>query len=153
MSGLIINKTITDKESSPINSNIANIPVKSLCCSPLKRAVETKDIISKDFTYNQLVVDHLKECSTEVWNNLLEIERGFSFNMTNETIEFCQQVSKGLTNALKSDTPLIIAHGGVYWMACYLMQIENLPWRIENCGLIFFEFHQKTNKWVVNQIN
>ncbi len=44
--------------------------IRSICFSPLKRAKETKEVISKNIEANHYEIPALGECSLQVWNDM-----------------------------------------------------------------------------------
>jgi len=121
------------QQAQAIESIIATLPIKSVCFSPLKRAKETKEVISLRLQADHYEMPDLGECSLQVWNDLTNLNH--SPNVKN----FMQKVLNGVNAALSCEGPaLIVAHGGIHWAICYLMGISDHDWLIDNCLPVHF---------------
>jgi uncharacterized phosphatase len=118
---------------------ISSLPVQTICSSPLKRALETKQIISAGLRVPHHQISDLGECPMEIWR---EMERlGMRPPLTSEAglSQFIKQVGRGIEKALSLPGPsLVVAHGGVHWALCCLLQIEDHSWAIDNCVPVYF---------------
>jgi uncharacterized phosphatase len=66
---------------------------------------------------------------------------------------FMQRVLKGINEALVCHGPvLIVAHGGVHWAACCLMEIDQHDWMIDNCILTHFSI-KEDGRWTARKLN
>lgn len=110
-----------------IQTTISALPIKTVCSSPLKRAQETKEIITSSLQVNHHEIHELSECSTQIWKEMVQL--GMYSSLPNEgvTRQFMNQVLNGINQALSLPGPsLIVAHGGVHWAICCLMGINNM---------------------------
>lgn len=125
------------QQAKDIEPIIATLPIRSVCCSPLKRAKETKETISKRLQLTHYEMPELGECSLQVWSDMTKYG---SFQSSDEHVKiFMQQTLHGINKALSCEGPvLIVAHGGIHWAMCCLMGIENHEWIIDNCLPIHF---------------
>ncbi len=82
---------------------LQNMEVRSICHSPLPRALETKDGLSKKLKVPHFKIDELEECTGEVWRDLIKTQ-GDSSNY--ETQAFLQKVGCGLEKSLLKPGPL-----------------------------------------------
>lgn len=103
--------------------------------SPLPRALETSKILNPDnnITINQ--VGGLSECTCHVWNHLTSQDE-----LTDpDTKGFVSRVLSAFEDILKQPGPvLIVAHGGVHYALCQMLELKNHPWKIGNGQLIHF---------------
>lgn len=119
---------------------IEDVLFKSVCFSPSQRAVETKDILVSRLILEHEALEDLTECKAQVWTKMVGLEEGCGFNVCNDVKNFLARVMRGLDSALQKESPtLLVAHGGIHWALCYLLSIENHPWKIGNCELVRFE--------------
>lgn len=110
---------------------------QTICCSPLKRAKETKEILTPGREHQEIL--NLGECTAEIWNGMTSLGRD-AFNKGSLTVRnFLEQAKDGLNQALQYPGPvLVVAHGGIHWAICYWMDIEDHNWIIGNCQLVHF---------------
>lgn len=121
------------KQAMLVEPVIAALPIKTICCSPYLRAQETKHLISSKLQVEHLDVEDLGECNAEIWTAM--------FNRLEAAVvdEFHQKVKKGLDAALAVEGPvLIVAHGGVHWAICSLLNIVDHEYAIDNCVPVHF---------------
>lgn len=119
---------------------VKGLPFDQVFYSPLHRAIETKAIVTQDNDVQEVEVENFRECSAEIWNTMVKLEEGSGYRICEATIAFHRRVMLGLQAALnQSDTPLIVAHGGVHWVLGYLFNIENHSWKVGNCQLVYFQ--------------
>lgn len=111
---------------------------KNVCHSPIKRAVETKDLLITQGMSEEEIA-YLSECTAAIWRNMVMLEEGSGYTPCTETEQFLYRAISGVNEALEHEGPLlIVAHGGIHWVLCYLLKIENHPWKIGNCQLVHF---------------
>ncbi|HSW73287.1 MAG TPA: histidine phosphatase family protein [Chlamydiales bacterium] len=125
---------------------VSTLPVKVLCHSPLKRAKETKEIISSNLQVDHLEIPHLTECNGKVWLEMTRLGKDAHLKAKGDVAAFIEQVRKGINQALENPGPvLIVAHGGVHWAMCCLMEVEH-NWMIDNCLPVHFTIG-KNGRW------
>jgi uncharacterized phosphatase len=119
---------------------ITDLPIKTICCSPYLRAQETKELITSKRTVNVIDMDDLGECNSLVWREMTSKQK------SEVSHRFLEKVKKGLDAALENEGPvLIVAHGGVHWAICDLLNIEGHHWAVDNCVPIHFSLTE--NAW------
>ncbi|MBX7146830.1 MAG: histidine phosphatase family protein [Alphaproteobacteria bacterium] len=134
-----------------------NIKFTTIVTSPLKRAHQTAEIITRSIPKPIHIIDELKECSWgsiegkvhhdeswfEQWSQNGYINDAEIFN------DFSKRVIDGLNHALQLPGPiLVVAHGGVYWAIhkTLSMPFVNLP----NCTPVYFQSPIQPNlSWMV----
>lgn len=100
-----------------------DLPIKTICSSPLARALETAQIIRETLNCPLEVVEDLRECS---WGDCEGGSKGAWFQDWKSGTSnppgaepyglFLERALSGLNTALCHPGPvLIVAHGGVYW--------------------------------------
>ena len=127
-------------QAQSIESIIASLPIKTVCYSPLKRAVETKTLITPRLNADQCEIMNLKECQREEWKKIREM--GFIDHEKDPNLvkPFFHSVRAGINEALSMEGPiLVVAHGGVHWALCCLMHLDH-GWLIDNCAPVHYTF-------------
>lgn len=140
------------QQARSIEPLIARLPINSICYSPLKRAQQTKDAVSKRLrAFHQEMAD-LGECSRVVWNDMISYGIDAHCNGPRHVRNFIDRVRNGMNEALSLQGPvLIIAHGGVHWAICCLMGIEDHDWIIDNCLPVHFFLHA-SGQWKAEKL-
>lgn len=140
------------EQAAEIEPIVALLPVKTVCVSKMKRAQETKNIITRRLQVPHYEVNDLGECSTVSWREMTKLGMYSPIPTAGEAFLFMEQVRRGLFQALSFPGPcLIVAHGGVHWAACCLMNIKHHEWMLENCGIVHFSV-DTNKKWVAKKL-
>ena len=135
------------KQATEVRKSVNTLPLQSICCSPLVRAKETRDIISKELSSQHYEFLNLTECSGEVWSKMIKLEQGTAYEVCSDVQGFIRQAIRGISSAIEEEGPvLVVAHGGIHWVMCYHMRLEGHPWKIGNCQLVYFEPFEK-DQW------
>ncbi len=134
-------------QARSIEPLISSLPIQTIVASPMKRAQETKDLISPKLKAPHYDIDQLIECTAKTWKELRNLKMGSALPEEGDIFLFLDRVLKGLNLALSfPGTSLVVAHGGIHWAACFLMQIEEYDWSIQNCGIVHFSI-KEDGKW------
>ena len=131
---------------------ISSLPIKTICSSPLKRAQETKEIISSNLQVPDHALEDLGECSALIWKEMTQ--PGMYSLPPKEGVanQFLSQVQNGINQALSLPGPLlVVSHGGVHWAICCLMGIKEHEWVIGNCVPVHFSIG-KNGKWTAKKL-
>lgn len=132
-------------QAQTIEPLIASLPIKTVCCSPFKRAQVTKDIITSRLSAAHCEINNLGECSSLIWKEMTKLGPLARIQAQDPVLTFMQQVLDGINHALEQNGPvLIVAHGGVHWALCCFLGIE-CEWTIDNCIPVHFNFENE--KW------
>ncbi len=132
------------KQALNMSSLVAKLPLQTICCSPFKRAKETKELLLPGRAHLEMA--DLGECTAEVWMGLTALQKEALQKGSPAVRTFLERVKTGLNQALECPGPvLIVAHGGVHWAICYWMEIEGHSWMIDNCQPVHFSLVQ--SKW------
>lgn len=122
---------------------IANLPIATVCSSPLRRAQQTKEIVLKGKMFKDVVLEDLRECPSALWRLFLASESRSLTPQEWEIIQgFINRIDQGLNQAFQHDDPLLlIAHGGTYWALSHLLKLEGNR-KVDNCTLVEIFPHQ-----------
>lgn len=131
------------QQANNIEKIITTLPIKSICYSPLSRAKETKNILCAKIMADEYEIHDLTECSGNVWMTMTALGKSARLFAKDVVQEFFHQVQRGINQALSQEGPvLIVAHGGVHWAMCCLMDVEH-EWAIDNCIPVHFSYDNK----------
>ncbi|MDB2614201.1 histidine phosphatase family protein, partial [Chlamydiales bacterium] len=131
---------IGKSQAEVVRKTIEKHPFKSVYFSPIQRAVETKDILINKRNIEQVELEDLSECREDVWTKMVKFEEGSGYQVCHKVERFLERTMHGLSKALESASPpLIVAHGGFHWSICYHLSIEDHPWKIGNCELVYVQ--------------
>lgn len=143
---------IGGKQARTVEPVIASLPIKSVCCSPLKRAKETKEIITSRLQVPHHEILELGECSAQIWSDMTSCGAK-AFESSHKHVKiYMQQVLSGINQALSHEGPvLVVAHGGIHWAACCIMGIADHEWVIDNCLPVHF-FVGTEGHWMAKKL-
>lgn len=131
---------------------ISALPIKTICSSPLKRAKETRDIISVSIRVPSVEINDLGECSAHIWNEMVRFGMHTSFPKEEVVQQYMERVQNGINTVLSLEGPsLLVSHGGVHWALCYLMGIHGHKWIIDNCVPVRFS-RGNNEKWTARKL-
>jgi len=138
-------------QAQAIEPTIASLRVKSICYSSLRRAKETKEIISTQIEAKHYEIAKLDECSMQVWADMTACGVDAHKRGPPHVKAFMEQALAGINQALSCEGPvLVVAHGGIHWAICCLMEIDQHNWIIDNCLPIYFSFSE--GRWKAKKI-
>lgn len=139
-------------QARAIEPIIRSLPIQTVCCSPMKRAQETKEILLANRPLPEHLFENFSECNARVWNGMKKWGMQISLPEDEEILFFRDKVQRGLDQMLVLPSPaLIVAHGGVHWVLCSLLKIEEHPWAIDNCAIVHFSL-RADGKWIAKKI-
>lgn len=128
------------QQASAIEGLILSLPIKTICISPLKRAKETKEIAASKLLVQEYEIADLTECNLEVWKEMTALGPKAHLKAAGAVQTFMEQAISGINQALSLPGPvLIVAHGGIHWAMCCMMDVEH-EWAIDNCVPVHFTF-------------
>ena len=138
------------EQARSIEELVASLPIKTVCCSPLIRAKQTKDIITRRVDADHHIIDTMYECTAQIWNEMTALGPEACRSDKEPVKSFMQKIVQGINEALSHPGPvLIVAHGGIHWAMCCHMGIEE-SWMINNCEPKHFIFAD--GKWRATSI-
>jgi broad specificity phosphatase PhoE len=151
--------------------NIAHLEISHIVSSPLKRALQTAQVISKNMNIPITVIDELTQNyqgvlegrnKAEVINeitikSLIEHWRmGGDIEGAEHWSDFVSRITLALNTALtvSSDKKpiLIVAHKPVYWALLHILNIKTTDMDTKNCGIYFFKPNNSDGTWLVEEI-
>ena len=139
-------------QATAIEPLIATLPIQTICASPFKRAQETKEILTARLQVPHHSIEDLGECNSQIWEEMFERGIGSVLPDDGQVLTFINTVQKGIEQALALPGPsLIVAHGGVHWAVCCLLNIQNHNWSINNCGVVRFSLDTE-GKWTATKL-
>lgn len=137
-------------QASAVASLVNALEVDVICHSPLQRAIETMQLCAGDAVVPMYHVDDLKECTSAIWLEMIALQKD---EMSALVQPFFEQVVSGVNAALAyGEEVLIVAHGGVHWALCHMLQITQHDWDLHNCGLVHFT-PKPGNHWTAKLMN
>lgn len=120
-------------QAEKARSIIETLPISTICVSPLKRTLETAEIISINLKKPKVIIHDLRECTGTDWLNMMAWKPS-SYAFDQQTKFFLDRALKGINESLKHEGPvLIVAHGGVHWALCHHFNIQGHHRVIDNC--------------------
>ena len=135
-----------------IQPTISDLPIKTVCSSPLKRAQETKEIITSNLQVNHHEISDLGECSAQIWKEMAQLGMYSPLPTGGAVRQFIDQVRNGVNQVLSLPSPsLIVAHGGVHWAICCLIGVNEHEWAINNCIPVHFSVGAN-GKWIAKKL-
>ncbi len=143
-----------------IFSKIKELNFKTIVHSPLSRAKDTASIINQKLNLPMIEVLELREASVgelegkphpshETWQKWINGE--FIGNGVESFEDGKKRVKIGLQKALEYENPLIVAHGGVFFQMCSILNIQNNDILFENCVLYHIR-NTNTNFPTIRQV-
>lgn len=161
------------EQAQIVAKNIANIELSHIVSSPLKRALQTAEIIAtamnkpvtiiNEFTQNALGIlegRNKRESldGTAISDLIAHWKLGGDIEGAESWIPFVSRISVGLNRALainSGEKPiLIVAHKPVYWAVLHILNIQTVDMDAENCAIYFFSpSASDSNQWAVNVLS
>lgn len=111
---------------------MAEVPITTICCSPLGRARQTAEIVNETLGCPLVIIDELRECSfgdregellsDENYEGVLRGAGGWGGEVYEE---FLHRAISGINQALTHPGPvLVVCHGGIYWSLLVNTRLE-----------------------------
>ena len=149
-SDVSLNKVGRD-QAAGIRPLVDSLHVQTVCCSPMKRAQETKEIITLNLNeVRSYDLPELGECTSVIWRELSFLKSVKEAGA--EAKSYLARVKNGLDRVLLFPAPaLIVSHGGVHLALCYLLGIQDHDWVADNCALIHF-FQNEGATWKAKKL-
>ncbi len=139
-----------------ISTLISKLPISKIFVSPLRRALESAQIIQEQFPAQLTIIDDLKErgwgtlegaSSIEMYqieeNEELDPHYILGYNIEPRNM-FRGRIVRGINIALEEEKPLIISHGRVFLVLCEILSVPLIR-QIPNATLI--ECNPFDNGW------
>ena len=145
------------EQAKVVAQKIAHLKISHIVSSPLKRALQTSEIIAANINKPIAIVDELKQnylgilegrnkaelISGVLIDNLVEHWRiGGDIEGAESWSVFVSRISAGLNFALEINPDerhlLVVAHKPVYWALLHILNSQPLDINTKNCGGYFF---------------
>lgn len=135
------------RQAEAIEPLIASLPLQAVAFSPMKRAAETKELITSRLCLPQIEIPSLRGTTASIWNEMRALTADVSVPETSAVFPFMEKVRKGMEQVFALPAPaLLVAHGEIHFVVCLLMQIQEHSWYIDNCGIVRF-FVKEDGRW------
>lgn len=162
------------EQAQNIAKNIARLNISHIISSPLKRALQTSEIIASTINKPVTVIDELMQNYLGIWegrnkeeflnetgieNLFKHLKEGGNIEGAESWINFVSRISVGLSSALTktihNDTPiLIVAHKPTYWAISHILNAKIVEIEAKNCGVYFFSPPDSdSNQWTVSALS
>lgn len=141
------------QQANELANQLKDVPFDAIISSPLKRAMETAEVVNKYHKLPIEVIDDLQERKAPIfidmntWNDLFDFDKNISIENVELLPDFFKrvyEVLEDLKKRYKDKTILVVAHGGVHH-ALYAYA-HNLPLkgnvrisRVKNCEYRIYE--------------
>lgn len=132
-------------QATAIPAKIRDAGIKLICSSPLRRAMETAEIIATTLALPIHVIDELKEACWGEFEGTIKGSwytdwlSGHTESGAEPYDAFINRAISGINRAIANDGPvLVVAHGGVYWAVEHATNIKNGGDAV-NCGVLYHE--------------
>ncbi len=140
-------------QAQEIESLIAALPVKTICLSPMQRALETHSIAAARVSADRYIVDDLAECCSRTWVTMERLGDQAHLSTEEPLRSFMSRVIQGINHSLSYPGPvMIVAHGGIHLAICSIMGIEDHDWILDNCGVVHFTISD-AGGWLAKKLN
>jgi len=139
------------KQAQGVRTIIQDLPAQVIYHSPLLRAKQTMEVIALSLTHQRVEVEELKECLPHVWLSMCRMSRR-GCSPCDASQRFFNKVIRAMKGILKDERiPLLVAHGGVHFALCHLLEVKDHSKAIDNCSLVYFSPTGQSS-WSVNQV-
>lgn len=124
------------KEIKELKKMMKDLPIEVIYFSPLKRTVETKNILNQLFNVPAVRLSEIEEIRTK-----------FLVERSNNKLD---KISKGLNKVLAdSRLVLVVGHSNIYKAICYLLDIKTDISGIDTGSLVHF-YQKADGAWTVD---
>lgn len=148
-----------------IAQKFAHLDISHIFSSPLKRAMQTSEIIAKATNAPITVIEELKNAFAGIMEGqdredgkwLEDWRMGAEIESAEHWSEFVSRVAIGLNSALVRAIDvkpiLIVGHGPTYWALLYILNVPAADKKAENCDIYFFsQSDLGSNQWKVSAL-
>lgn len=161
------------EQAQTVAKSIARLEISHIISSPLKRALQTSEIIASTINKPFIVIDELMQNHLGIWEgrskeeflnetgieNLFEHwKMGGDIEGAESWINFVSRISVGLSSALTKtmhhENPiLIVGHKPTYWAISQILNAKIVEIEAKNCGVYFFTPPASdSNQWIVSAL-
>ena len=157
----VVNESLNSlgvQQATKLAEELKDITFDAIISSPLKRALETAEIVARPHNQSIIVEDDLQErkitshVSLEVWEDLFDFDKNIQIENSENLTDFFKRIYDAiekLERKYSDKTILLVAHGGVH-SALYIYA-NNLPLvgnlrvsNLKNCEYRIYEINTKS---------
>jgi uncharacterized phosphatase len=133
------------RQAAAVRHIIEQLPIRTICVSPLMRAQETMNIVAENVRCPVVVVEELRECSGVIWDGMNALDDPIPPQQVEEAVfAFMNRAVAGIHKALENEGPvLVVAHGGIHWAFCHQLEVEHPSKKISHCVPVHFLRHNE----------
>ncbi len=153
------------EQAHVIAQKIAHLDISHIFSSPLKRAMQTSEIIAKATNTPITIIEELKNAFSGIMEGqdkgdgkwLEDWRMGSEIEDAEPWSEFVSRIAIGLNNAFAhavDEKPiLIVGHGPTYWALIHILNAHAVDTNAKNCGVYFFRPPDlASNQWKVSAL-
>ena len=153
------------EQAHVIAEKLANLDISRIFSSPLKRTMQTSEIIAQAINAPIAVIEELKNAYAGIMEGqdrgdgkwLEDWRMGGNVQDAEPWVEFVKRVAIGLKKNLAQATGekpiLIVGHGPTYWALIHILNAQTIKTNAENCGVYFFSPPDlDSNQWKISTI-
>jgi len=160
------------EQAQVVAKNIIDLEISHIASSPLKRAIQTSEIIATAINRPMTVIDELTQNALGVLegrnkgevlygtaiSNLIEHwKMGRNIEGAESWASFVSRISIGLNRALalnrNAKPVLIVAHKPVYWALVHILNAQSVDMDAKNCSIYFFSpAASDSNRWIMSAL-
>lgn len=158
-------------QAETVAKSIVQLKISHIISSPMKRAVQTSEIIASTINKPFTVIDELMQNYLGVWEgrskeefiNKTGIENLLDYWKTGGNIQGAESwsnfvsrtstaLSSALTKHMHDENPiLIVGHKPTYWAISHILNAKIVEIEAQNCGVYFFTPPTlDSNQWMVS---
>lgn len=150
------------RQAEKARSLLNNRGIQTICHSPLSRAKTTAEILNETLQYPMVEIDSLKECCWGILEGQLknngtifsQWDKGATPEGAESYVDFFNRIVIGLKQALSYPNPLIVSHGGVFWMILKEFFSYDLSHPgMSNCTPVYLELSNQRDVSVIKVLN
>lgn len=154
------------EQAQTVAKNIAHLEISKIISSPLKRTIQTAEIIAAVMNIPILVVDELKVCSCGVLEGqpkgdgklYEDWKMGGAIEGAENLTDYIQRIATNVNSVLVNNSDekpiLFVNHGPMYWALLRILNATNVDIRAKNCGAYFFSPpNSERDQWTVHSVN
>jgi broad specificity phosphatase PhoE len=141
------------KTLAPYMNQLAEKPV-AIIHSPMKRAAKTAELVNSHIKLpmspnTKLIEQKFGQWEGKPWPRVADkVKQALDPPGGEASAEFIKRVREGITEAITDTshgTPLIVAHGGLFYAIAFYYNLEKALTGVKNCSLHLFEPHPEIN--------
>ena len=151
------------EQANVIAEKMTNLDISHIFASPLKRTIQTSEIIAWTTNAPITIIEELKNAYAGIMEGqdrgdgkwLEDWRMGGNIEGAEPWSKFVSRIGIGLKKALAqavNEKPiLIVGHAPTYWALLHILNVHAADKKADNCGVYFLSPPDlNSNQWVVN---